>query len=182
MYPTVKALAGGGTTPGLFLINFDPTDVAYASLMLRIQGGSILIQKGTQGRDCTEECAARVWVMVCRDACGDPVVGEGPPNGPLLIPDPDPAPTIIELTALTALDDLLNAATTGLVDRMEALEAAVLTAVTGLVDVVTADTTGLVDRVEALETAVLTATTGLVDIVTADTTGLVDRVEALEGA
>lgn len=83
--PTVKTLYGGGSLPGAFAINFDPSVTANQGLLKGLKAGSILQQYGEVDSNCEEDCAAAVWVLGCT-TCDGPVVVEK------LFPAAPPAP------------------------------------------------------------------------------------------
>lgn len=67
--PRVRNLIGGGNfysgNPGIILVNFDPSDTDYQGLIKNLPDGTLIIQNGVPGEDCTTDCAAALYIKTC---------------------------------------------------------------------------------------------------------------------
>lgn len=75
--PIVRALAGGGgfgaTSPSIVWVNFDPTLTANDSLVRNLPDGTLIIQNGAPGEDCTLSCEVQLFIKNC-STCTDAVI------------------------------------------------------------------------------------------------------------
>lgn len=76
--PKVRHLIGGGSfysgNPGMVSVNFDPSDPDNEDYLKNLPDGTLIIQYGVQGEDCTVDCETVLWIKQC-STCDTPSLG-----------------------------------------------------------------------------------------------------------